>query len=540
MPKAMIIAVALGLCVPVSATAQIECIPQQVGVGEGFNYMQPRLSRNGNRVVFAAASNLTGQNADHSWEVFLYDVPSGTLTQVTDSPVWNAGNDLPSISGDGTRIVYRRSVAAPPYAYFDIWLYDTIAATHTLVSLPANPAFAVSAQISADGTKVAIEQSNVGIRLYDVTTATNTAVPIAGTNPSISGDGRYIAVETFTGQARFIDRTTNVVTQIPGVSTINTRPVISADGTTIVFISAQNLAGQNGDGSTEVHAYDIATGTFRQLSHAPSGYSQGASVSENGSVAVWEGNHDADGSNAGGHYNVFAHQAGPGLVTNLSKAAGPLTWQVGVSGDGSQMAFVSSADLTGDNPVGYPQLFLECGGNRPPVADAGPDQIVQGDLTGHATVTLDGRGSSDADADPLAYGWSGAFGSASGAQPQVTLPPGTHTIALTVDDGRNTATDWVRVTVNGCTAPQVTARAKSGQVQLAWAAVPGALGYNVYRSTVAGGPYTLLGNRPSTVLAYLDRPLINGTTYHYIVRTTGALGVETCQSSQASATPTGR
>ena len=540
MPRAIVIAAALGLCVPSVARAQIVCTPQQVSAGDGYNFMLPHLSRDGSRVVFASAANLTGQNADHSWEVFLYDVPSSTLSQITSSPTSNAGNDVPSISGDGSRIVYRRMVAAPPNAYLDIWLYDVAAGTHTLISQPANPAFALSAQISADGTKVVIEQANVGIRLYDVVALTNTPVAIGGFNPSISGDGRYITVEAFGGQARFIDRTTNTVTQITGVSTLNTRPAVSADGSTIVFSATQNLTGQNADGSKETFAYDVATGTIRQLSNAPSGYSQLATVSDNGAIAVWEGDHNANGANPGGHYNVFAHQAGPGAVTNLSNATGPLTSNAAVSGDGSQFAFISGANLTGQNPLQQPQLFLACGGNRPPVADAGPDQSVNGGITGSATVSLDGLGSSDADGDPLTYAWSGAFGSASGAQPQVTLAAGTHTIALTVNDGTNTATDWTTITVSGCTPPSVVARAKSGQVQVTWSAAPGATGYNVYRSTVAGGPYAPVASLASSVLAYLDRPLTNGTTYHYIVRTTGALGVETCQSQQASATPTGR
>ena len=56
--------------------------------------------------------------------------------------------------------------------------------------------------------------------------------------------------------------------------------------------------------------------------------------------------------------------------------------------------------------------------NRPPVANAGPDQTVPAGAGCLATVALDGRASSDPDGDALTYTWTGAFGSASGAAPR--------------------------------------------------------------------------------------------------------------------------
>ena len=91
--------------------------------------------------------------------------------------------------------------------------------------------------------------------------------------------------------------------------------------------------------------------------------------------------------------------------------------------------------------------------NGVPVADAGPDQIVQQG----ATVTLNGTGSSDPDGDTLSYGWVQTGGTtvtltgATTSQPTFTAPagPATLTFELTVNDGNGESdTDTVTITVN--------------------------------------------------------------------------------------------
>lgn len=86
--------------------------------------------------------------------------------------------------------------------------------------------------------------------------------------------------------------------------------------------------------------------------------------------------------------------------------------------------------------------------NRPPAANAGPDQTALAGAGCLAAVTLNGTGSSDPDGDSLTYTWTGLFGTSSGPSPMVSLPGGTNTITLTVSDGHGgTATDTVMVTV---------------------------------------------------------------------------------------------
>ncbi len=87
--------------------------------------------------------------------------------------------------------------------------------------------------------------------------------------------------------------------------------------------------------------------------------------------------------------------------------------------------------------------------NRPPVANAGADQTVFATSPAGATVTLDGSASSDPDPGQLMqFTWTGPFGTLSGQSISPTLPIGTHTITLTVDDGLGgTSSDTVVVTV---------------------------------------------------------------------------------------------
>jgi len=91
----------------------------------------------------------------------------------------------------------------------------------------------------------------------------------------------------------------------------------------------------------------------------------------------------------------------------------------------------------------------------PPVANAGPDQTVEQTSYDGALVKLDGSKSYDPDGYPLTYKWTWCCESATGKDPNVTLPVGTTTVTLTVDDGYYTDSNTVVITVVDTTPPVI-------------------------------------------------------------------------------------
>ena len=77
-------------------------------------------------------------------------------------------------------------------------------------------------------------------------------------------------------------------------------------------------------------------------------------------------------------------------------------------------------------------------------------------------------------------------------------------------------------------------------VLVAWLASTssGVTGYNVYRGTTSGGPYTKIspGSGVDLRLFYPDTTVTHGTTYYYVI-TAVAGGVEGTDSGEVSATP---
>ncbi len=101
----------------------------------------------------------------------------------------------------------------------------------------------------------------------------------------------------------------------------------------------------------------------------------------------------------------------------------------------------------------------------------------------------------------------------------------------------------VTVASNATNSPVVVTLSGTGvqavqhSVALTWtASTSTVVGYNVYRSSTSGGPYTLLTSSPVAGTTYTDSTVQAGQTYYYVVTSVNSSNVESVYSNEASAT----
>jgi hypothetical protein len=157
------------------------------------------------------------------------------------------------------------------------------------------------------------------------------------------------------------------------------------------------------------------------------------------------------------------------------------------------------------------------------------------------TVTLTNSGNSSVTISNVTVAGAG-FG-ATGASAGLVLPSGqSATLTATFDPAASgSAAGSITVTSNATNSPAVIALSGTGasqaySVALSWSASTSSVaGYNVYSSTVSGGPYTKLTSSPVSSTDYTDNSVQAGKTYYYVVTSVNSSDVESSDSTQVSA-----
>ncbi|MFG6433518.1 TolB family protein [Roseateles sp. LYH14W] len=353
-PRPSLLALSLiGLCGAAHAA------PLQLSSGN-TNSFGPSLSADGSRLAFYSASDLTGSNADRNFEVFVYDRAPAQLRQITDQPGGGlaGGNQAPSLSGDGSRLVFQHFVINGSIANFQTQSYDLN--TNTLTTL-TSPGMFESSAISRDGKLIAVNTDNLGLRFYDTTTQSFSSVVMSAPfGFSMSGDGGRIAYEGFSQGVRLLDVASGTTTIVsPAGSGFNQGAALSADGNSLAFVSTFDPLGLNADGNSELFRYDVLTQTLAQVTQTSAGNAQAASVSGDGSRIAFGSSADLTGGNADGNTEIFVYDLLAGSFLQLTDTLGAFSTDAVLSEDGLSIAYVSTMNLNGANPSGAFQVFMD-------------------------------------------------------------------------------------------------------------------------------------------------------------------------------------
>jgi hypothetical protein len=153
------------------------------------------------------------------------------------------------------------------------------------------------------------------------------------------------------------------------------------------------------------------------------------------------------------------------------------------------------------------------------------------------SVTLTNNGSATLTLSSISA--SGSFAETNNCGSTVAAG-GSCTIEVTLTPTAQGATSGTLAVADNATgSPQSVTLAGTGvpEVLLSWNADSGSLnGYNTYRSTVSGGPYTKLTSSPQAPSSYTDLAVQSGNTYYYVVTAVSTSNVESGYSDQAVAT----
>lgn len=177
--------------------------------------------------------------------------------------------------------------------------------------------------------------------------------------PRISGDGGLVLDKWYEfpgGWQWYLYNTLDrEKTGIPGVGTF-----LNPSGTFVLFVSTQDLTGENGDGSWELFRYTIADGTVAQITHDVLVYQAEAVASDDGAMVFVISPDDlVPGGNPLGAPELFVLHVFTGSWTQLTSGpTGGVFTRLSVSDDGSRVVFSTSSDLTGANPDYSTEVFL--------------------------------------------------------------------------------------------------------------------------------------------------------------------------------------
>ena len=384
---------------------------------------EPRISGNGQVVVFrSAATNLVGGDTNNFLDVFAKDLSTGAVTRAStasDGSEANHDSYAPSISANGQFIAFHTDatniVAGDTNDRLDVVVKNLVSGSAVRASTASDgtqgTGESVQSSLSADGQLVAFRSRASNLVANDtnedgdifvknmatgsVSVSSPTVIPDFAANdtvydPDISADGRFVVFRTSASNVIpgdtshsadiFVrDMATGVVTRASTAADGtpanhgSTRPRISADGRSVVFISsASNLVPDDNNEVSDVFVKNLSTGAVSRVSTASDGTESNESSSGRPSISA-DGRFVAFTSQASNLVrrdtndieDIFVKDLLTGSTTLVSAAtngdqANDESLSPSITADGRFVAFGSYAsNLVGDDTNDEEDVFVK-------------------------------------------------------------------------------------------------------------------------------------------------------------------------------------
>jgi len=426
-------------------------------------------------------------------------VVSGQSTQPPPPQTYNiSGTISPVTGGSGATVTLSGAAAATTTANSSGNYTFSGLANGTYTVTPSHAGYT----FSPTSLSVTVSGANITTGLNFTATAQSGTDSISGTiSPVTGGSGATVtlsgaAAATTTadgaGNYTFSGLANGAYTVTPSHAGYTFNPTNRS-----VTVSGVNVTGINFTATAQVGQTFSISGTI-----SPAAGGSGATVTLSGAVSA------STTANSSGNY-TFSGLANGGYTVTPSLTGytfSPTT----------QAATVNGANVTGMNFTATAVQTFSISGTISPAAGGGG-----------ATVTLSGAASASTTAN------------SSGNYTFTGLANGTYT--ATPSNAGYTFTPVNRsVPINGANVSAVNFTATPQQAHsatLSWTASTSTVsGYNVYRGTVSGGPYTLINLSLVTGPSYTDTTVQSGVTYYYVTTAVDSSGVQSVDSNQVIAT----
>jgi hypothetical protein len=387
--------------------------------------------------------------------------------------------------------------------------------------------------------------SITGSTLLTVTPATLVSIAVTPANPSITKG----ATQQFTATGTFSDNSTQVLSNAvwasatPAVATINATGLATTVGTgtstisaTVGSITGSTLLTVNPAPAPAIQVNPTSISFVNAVVSVSS--SQALIIINTGTATLTITQVTASGS---------ATFSVSGFSLPLSVNAGKQTTitvtflPTSVGSASGNLSIVSNAP-TSPTSVGLSGTAIAATltlGISPPSLSFGNVTTSTSSAPQNVTITNTGNANVTISQVSASAGYSVTGGSTpvmlSPAQNLILTaqfsPTSTGPISGNISIVSNATGSPASVPLSGTGVPPI-----QHSVVLTWNASTSAVaGYNVYRGTVSGGPYTKINSALVTALTYTDSTVQNGTTYYYVTTAVDSGGTESVHSNEVSA-----